>query len=105
MVTAQYQFSKEKAMRIGLRLTGWLGLLAAMALMTGCGTKSVGMLDQNQPADERDISGVRLQGFEVVRYNPDGFPDSSLNDTINLSLTDEGGATGLVISVRDAVYT
>jgi hypothetical protein len=88
-------------MRIGQRFTGWLGLIL-LVWLASCGTGNVGDGGPDTVNDNRGGSGVMLNGFEVIRYNTDGYADSSLNHTITLRGT---GQQSLVIAINDANYT
>lgn len=78
-----------------------LGLFLVLAL-AACSTKNVGLLDSGGLSDGRDVAGLTLGDFEVIRCDAGGSFDASLNSTMDLRLT-EGNA--LVISVGDSELT
>jgi hypothetical protein len=82
------------------------GLLAIASLwLVACGTGSVGTSGNPARDESHSGAGVRAGNFEVIRYNEAGYPDPSLNSTLQLGLAQKGGQTALTINVRDSVHT
>lgn len=86
-------------MRLRLITAGTLTLLV-LALVS-CGTGNVGTLTPERGQD-RQGTGVTLDGYEVIRYNEQGDRDPQLNSTLRLELDRSEGQTALIISVTDA---
>src|SRR5438105_10456085 len=86
-----------------LAVTGLLALL--LLWLAGCGTSGVGTLGGPAADSSHGAAGVRLGGYEVIRYNANGLPDPALNSTLSLDLKKQDGQTGLQISVHDGSYT
>jgi len=78
-----------------------LGLFLVLAL-AACSTKNVGLLDSGGLDDGREVAGLTLGDFEVIRCDAGGSFDASLNSTMNLRLT---GGNNLVIGVSDSELT
>jgi len=82
------------------------GLLAILSLwLVACGTGGVGTTGNPTKDESHSGSGVWAGNYEVIRYNEAGFPDPSLNGTLQLALNNKGGQNALTISVRDNVNT
>ncbi len=80
------------------------GLLALSLLsLVSCGAGSTAGLTSRD--ETRSGAGVRVGGFEVIRYNGSGFPDPALNGTLMVAVTNEGGQQALAISVTDSSFT
>lgn len=70
----------------------------AIFLASCGGSSSDTVLGIQQETESHSPAGVTLGGFEVLRYNADGFSDPALNGTIELSLVGDS----LVVSVEAA---
>jgi hypothetical protein len=94
-------FFKECIMRSSYRFA-ILGAMLLLLFAASCGgSKNVGTLAPPATEDGRVVTGVTLDGFEVIRYNNDGVLDSALNPTLDLDVVDSGNGKALKINVND----
>lgn len=73
-----------------------VAMVALIASLGSCGGSASISLD-----DQSAFNGITVGDFKAVRYNDAGYRDGSLNPTMDLSISEQGGLTTVTISVAD----
>lgn len=76
-------------------------LVIGLLSFASCGGGASSTLGASLQQPGANVDGVTSGGFKAVRYNDRGYPDSSLNTTLQMQVSEDGNTTTVRIAIAD----